>query len=91
MSQSLVYLDVEARDADCQGGEPLFVGARVVGVTSSGAYGHRTGRSLALAYVDPVYSDVGQEIEVDILEDRCRATVLKNEPVFDPANNRLRA
>ena len=91
VSQSLVYLDVEARDADCQGGEPLFVGARVVGVTSSGAYGHRTGRSLALAYVDPVYSDVGQEIEVDILEDRCRATVLKNEPVFDPANNRLRA
>jgi len=91
VAQTLVYLDVEARDADCRGGEPVFAEERVVGVTSSGAYGHRTGRSLALAYVDPAHAEVGRTIEVEILEDRCRATVLENEPVYDPANHRLRA
>ncbi len=90
-TQKLVYLDVETVDADCMGGEPLLVNDRVVGVTSSGAYGHRTGRSLALAYVRPDLSEVGQKIEIELLEDRCVAMVLENEPVFDPSNARLRA
>ena len=90
-TQKLVYLDVETVDADCMGGEPLLVNDRVVGVTSSGAYGHRTGRSLALAYVKPDLSEVGQKIEIELLEDRCVAMVLENEPVFDPSNVRLRA
>ena len=91
VGQVLVYLDVETHDADCMGGEPIFSEGEVVGVTSSGAYGHRTDRSLALAYVKPGLGQVGQKLEVDLLEDRCLATVLGDDPVFDPENRRLRA
>ncbi|MAI80518.1 MAG: aminomethyltransferase [Deltaproteobacteria bacterium] len=91
VGQVLVNLDVETHDADCMGGEPIFSEGEVVGVTSSGAYGHRTGRSLALAYVKPGLGQVGQKLEVDLLEDRCLATVLGDDPVFDPENRRLRA
>ncbi|MEE3328171.1 MAG: FAD-dependent oxidoreductase [Myxococcota bacterium] len=91
VSQKLVYLDVDARDADCIGGEPVYAEGRVIGVTSSGAYGHRTGKSLALAYVEPAFSRPGQTIEVEVLEERCAALVLESDPVFDPSNQRLRS
>jgi dimethylglycine dehydrogenase len=87
----LVYLEVDASDADCLGGEPIHANSRVVGVTTSGGFGHRTQKSLAFAYVEPEFAKVGTQIEVEVLEDRRRATVLESEPAYDPANERLRA
>jgi dimethylglycine dehydrogenase len=91
ISQQLVYAEVDALDADCIGGEPVFAEERVVGVTSSGAYGHRTGRSLALAYVEEAMSSQGQKMEVEVLGERRPLTVLEAVPVYDPSNARLRA
>jgi dimethylglycine dehydrogenase len=91
VAQQLVYLDVDAGDADCLGGEPVYVDGEVVGVTTSGGFGHRTQKSLAFAYVAPRYAPVGTKIEVELLEERRLATVLETEPVFDPSNDRLRA
>ena len=83
----LVYLAVDAGDADCLGGEPVFAGEKLVGVTTSGAYGFTVGQSLAFAYVDPA---AGGGLEIDILGERCKARIL-SEPAYDPANLRLRA
>jgi dimethylglycine dehydrogenase len=88
---TLVYLDVDASDADCMGGEPVYSDGRVVGVTTSGGYGHRTQQSLAFAYVEPGYAGTDTRVEIEILEDRRSATVLDCEPVFDRNNDRLRA
>src|SRR5207248_9264591 len=49
----LVYLSVEATDSDCAGNEPIYVGDRLVGLTTSGGFGHAVQKSLAFAYVDP--------------------------------------
>ena len=87
----LVYLEVDALDADCMGGEPIHANGRVVGVTTSGGFGHRVQKSLAFAYVEPAFTEVGTQIEVEVLEDHRRTTVLKGEPAYDPANERLRA
>ena len=87
----LVYLEIDALDADCMGGEPVHANGRVVGVTTSGGFGHRIQKSLAFAYVEPAFAEVGTQIEIEALEDRRRATVLKDEPAYDPANERLRA
>ncbi len=51
-SRVLTMLEVDAQDADAVGFEPIWQGDTVVGVTTSGAYGHRVGKSLALAMVD---------------------------------------
>lgn len=91
ISQHLVYIEVDARDADCIGGEPVYSEGRLVGVTSSGAFGHRTGRSLALAYVEGAKGAPGQKLEVEVLEERRGVTVLESEPAYDPSNARLRA
>jgi dimethylglycine dehydrogenase len=85
-----VYLAVEATDSDVAGGEPLFVDGAVIGVTTSGGYGHSTGRSLAFAYMDHGFETAGTRLEVELLGDRRPATVLA-APVYDPGNERPRS
>ncbi len=86
----LVYLEVDATDADVSGGEPVFADGQAVGVTTSGAYGHATGRSLAFAYVESGRAAPGTRLEVALLGDRRPATVLAR-PVYDPDDERPRA
>lgn len=86
----LVYLDVKAADSDVAGGEPVFSGGKAIGVTTSGGYGHSTGKSLAFAYVDDGYETPGTSLEVELIGDRHPATVLA-APVYDPHSQRLRA
>ena len=75
---------------DCRGNEPIHDGDRLIGLTTSGTWGHTVGRGLAFAYVDPGYRDPGTTFEISLLGERRRATVLA-EPAHDPANQRLRA
>jgi len=85
-----VYAQVEASDADVMGGETVYGDGRVIGVATSGGYGHVTGKSLAFAYVDPAFAAPGNAIEFDILGARRPARVLA-EAAWDPANERPRS
>ena len=87
---NLVYLEVGALDFDVAGGEPVFAGDRAIGVTTSGGYGHATGKGLAFAYVDPGFETAGTALEVELLGVKVPATVLP-AAVYDPENARLRA
>jgi len=86
----LVYLEVAAGDADCAGNEPVYVGDRLVGLTTSGGYGHAVEKSLAFAYVDPALAAAGTAFEILILGERRKAQVLA-DAAWDAANHRLRA
>jgi dimethylglycine dehydrogenase len=86
----LVYLEVDATDSDAAGGEPVFADGQVIGVTTSGGYGHATGKSLAFAYVEPSFASPDERLEIELLGDRRPATVLA-APVYDPENVRPRA
>ena len=85
----LVYFSLDAADADVQGGEPIFAGDRCVGVTTSGGYGHAVGQSLGFGYVPPSLAVPGNGLTVDVLGQRRQVTIHK-DPVYDPANHRLR-
>ena len=61
---------------------------RPVGIVTSGAHGHRTGLTLALAYLRT--RGLHEGLTVDILGQRFDATVL-DRPPFDPDNTRLRS
>ncbi len=86
----MVYVDVQAGDADAAGSEPVYADGRVIGVTTSGGYGHCTGKSLAFAYVTPEFAAPGSRFEIELLGERRPAQVL-GAPVYDPDNARLRA
>jgi dimethylglycine dehydrogenase len=86
----LVYVSVDTDDADPAGNEPVLDGNRIIGITTSGAYGFSVGKSLAFAYVEPAYAEPGSEFHIRILGAERRATVLA-EPAYDPKNERLRS
>lgn len=76
-------------DADARGSEPIYLGETLVGRATSGGYGWRVGKSLALAMVRPDLAEVGTELEIQILGERRRVTIIADSP-FDPDNRVLR-
>ena len=77
-------------DADPLGNEPLFDGAgNLVGRATAGSYGATLGKSLGLGYIKPAFASVGTGIEIEILGERKRATVLIDSP-YDPQNSDLK-
>lgn len=85
----LAYLEVDAEGADAFNFEPVLAGDKVVGVVSSGGYGHCVQKSLAFAYVQADQAAVGTELSVLILG-QCRAARVIKAPAFDPQNQRPR-
>jgi len=81
LRRRLVMLTVDADDADAVGNEAVWYGDRVVGHTTSGAYGATVSRSLALAYVPTELSQPGTEVHVELVGDRRPAVVEKVAPV----------
>lgn len=86
----MVYVEVDVDDADVAGGEPVFNGDEVIGLTTSGGYGYSVQKSLAFAYVNPKFAEVGTTFDIEILADKRKATVIDG-PAYDPQNVRLRA
>jgi dimethylglycine dehydrogenase len=90
LTERFVPLLVEAQDADAAPVSVVYRGAEAVGLVTSGGYGYRLQRSIALAYVRTELSVPGTQLEVEILGERRRAVVAR-EPLYDPQNLRLRA
>jgi dimethylglycine dehydrogenase len=89
-SNAAVTLEVHGiTDADARGSEPIYSGGELVGRTTSGGFGWRVGKSLALGMVRPDLAVVGTEVEIVILGETHRATVIEDSP-FDPGNAVLR-
>ena len=89
-ANSFVTLEIKGTtDRDVIGGNPIYRDGQLVGRATSGGYGFRLGKSLALAMVSPDCSDLGTSLEIDILGDRFAAEIIEESP-FDPANERLR-
>ncbi len=88
-TQKLVMLRLEATTSDASGFEPVYIGEKVVGFVTSGGYGHRTGQSLALAYVNADSIDPEAPYEVPLIGERHSARLLSEIP-FDPTGSRMR-
>ena len=80
----------DVTDADALGNNPITKDGKVVGRATSGNFGFRVGKSLALAMVRPEVAGIGTELKMDILGTSHRVTVIEESP-FDPENERLRA
>ena len=86
----LVYMEVEAIDNDCYGNEPIYKDGALVGLTTGGAYGHAVQKSLTFAYVEPKLAAVGNEFQIMMMGNMCKARIIQ-DPAWDPDNARLKA
>ena len=89
--KAFVTLTVEAGDADAPYMSCIWAGDEIVGETTSGGWGYRVGKSIALGMVRTDLAAPGTELEVEIYGEKCRAVVQEDQPLWDPANERLRA
>ena len=91
LANKLVTLEVHGvSDADARGSEAIYQGDALVGRATSGGYGWRCGKSLALAMIQPDLAVPGTAFEIEILGQRHKATLIADSP-FDPENNALRS
>ncbi len=89
-ANKFVTLEVhDVTDADARGSEAIWQNDRIVGRVTSGGYGWRVGKSLALAMIEPALAVPDAAFEIEILGKRHRATLIPDSP-FDPDNTALR-
>jgi dimethylglycine dehydrogenase len=86
----LATFTVDAADADAIGDEPIWHDGKVVGWVTSGAYGHRVQRSLALGYIPAALALAADGFEIEIIGERRKAK-RQAGAVFDPDGSRMRA
>ena len=74
------------------GSEPVRLGNRIVGMTTSAAFGYRIGKPVALAMLDAkrLAESSQRRVEIDIAGSRVAGTVTF-EAAFDPEGTRMRS
>jgi dimethylglycine dehydrogenase len=91
VTKRFVLMTIEAGEYDAPYMSTLWHGDRVVGETTSGNWGYRIGKSIAIGMVKSDLAVPGQELEVEVFGERLKATVHGDTPLYDPTNERLRA
>jgi dimethylglycine dehydrogenase len=86
-----VTLIVQAGEADAPYMSSLWHDGQVVGETTSGAWGYRVDASIALGMLRADLAVAGTEIKAEIYGKLYNAVVQKDQPLWDPENERLRA
>jgi len=69
----------------------IWKDGEIVGEVTSGGWGYRVGKSIALGMVKPELATEGTALEIDIFGTRFAATVQADAPLWDRDNERLRA
>jgi dimethylglycine dehydrogenase len=86
--RKLVTFELAAEEADANGYEPVSFDGKLVGFVTSGGWGPRVAKSLAMAYVDR--SALGNaDFSVEILSRHIPAKLLEG-PAYDPTGSRMR-
>ncbi|QRM56081.1 FAD-dependent oxidoreductase [Sinorhizobium sp. BG8] len=91
VTKRFVTLTVDAGECDAPYMSTLWHDGKVVGETTSGNWGYRVGKSIALGMLRADLAVAGTEVEVEIFGDRFKAIVQPDGSLYDPANERLRA
>ena len=84
VKKRFVTLVVDAGEFDAPYMSTLWHDGKIVGETTSGGFGHRVDKSIALGMLRADLAEPGTEIEVEIFGERFAATVQKDEPLWDP-------
>lgn len=91
VKKRFVTMIVEAGEQDAPYMSTVFHNGEVVGETTSGDWGYRINKSVALGTIKAELAVPGTELEINIFGKMCRATVQEDQPLWDPENARIRA
>ena len=82
---------VDAGDCDAPYMSTIWKGEEIVGEVTSGGWGYRVGKSIAMGMVRPELAAAGTELEIEIFGDKFNAVVHRHPALWDPGNERLKS
>jgi len=88
-AERLASFVVETESVDCFGGEAIYRDGKLAGYVTSGSYGHRLEKSIALGYVRDPYFEDGAAFEVEVLGER-RPARMSARSCYDPDGGLMR-
>ena len=91
MKKKAVTLSLDLKEFDAPYMSTLWKNNQIVGEVTSGAWGYRVRKSVALAMVKTEFADSGEELELDVFGHRVTATVHDGPALWDPDNERMTA
>jgi len=91
VKKRFVTLVVAAGENDAPYMSTLWHDGNIVGETTSGGWGYRVDKSIALGMLRSDLAIPGTGIEVEIFGERFPAVVQEDKPLWDPENARLKA
>ncbi|RID90648.1 FAD-dependent oxidoreductase [Gemmobacter lutimaris] len=91
VTKRFATLVIETGDFDPPYMSTIWQDGQVVGELTSGYWGHRVGACIGLGMIRADLAVPGTEVEVEVFGERLKARVQKDEPLWDPANARIRA
>ncbi|MEP4194461.1 MAG: FAD-dependent oxidoreductase [Aliishimia sp.] len=89
--KAFATLTLEPGEQDAPYMSTIWQGDTVVGETTSCGMGYRTGKCIALGVIKANLATPGTELEIEVFGQRRKAIVQNDAPLWDPANDRLRA
>ncbi|MEL6959348.1 MAG: FAD-dependent oxidoreductase [Pseudomonadota bacterium] len=89
--QGFATMVMEPGDQDAPYMAPVWSNGDIIGAVTSCAMGYRTNKCIALGMLQTDYLDPGTELEIDVNGTRRKAVVQPDAPLWDPANDRIRA
>ncbi len=89
-SHRLACMTFDDPNTVVMGKEPIWHDGRVVSYVTSAAYGYSVGRGIVYGYLPSAQAMEGTPVEVEYFGVRHAATV-RNEPLWDPKGERLKA
>lgn len=81
---------VDVENVDAYSGEPIYCDGELAGYVTSGGFGYRVDKSLALGYLSPEFHKPGNNFEVEILGDMRKAEMIAGA-AYDPAGEKMKA
>jgi 4-methylaminobutanoate oxidase (formaldehyde-forming) len=72
------------------GKEAILDGDRVMGLATSGGFGHTVKKPIAYGYLPVELSKIGTRLQIEVAAKRYEATI-EGEPLYDPQNLKVRS
>ena len=67
ITKRFVTMIIDYEEAPAQPGTSIRIDENIIGTVTSGEWGHRINKNIALAFIETKYADIGSKVSVDIL------------------------
>lgn len=83
--RAFVTMVLDCTHAPAHGGDSIVKEGKVIGTVTSADWGHRVGKNIAMGFIDPRFSTIGTQIEVEVIGKPVVANVVE-DCLYDPQN-----